>query len=306
MALKERGRALLRDTVRWVLGTDDVGRYVRLRRLEAEKNIYRQKFSLSDLRSLLVGLGFERGRVVWVQSSWNQFYNFDGRPSDVIAVMRDLLGPTGTLAMPAFPIDQDPGKILEIDSVPSSTGILTEIFRRGRDVERSIHLSSSVCAAGPAAHFLVKDHHNDIFAWGPKTPYCRLVEADALFVGLGVAPLVRYLTPLHSVECLLYDEVPFFRDVFDGVVTYRWRRQSGEEGTHEFMKRIGRLSFRAYGRHFPAEMYTKIRLSNLDTHTVEARTVIAHALELGRRGITLYDKASVAHERRKARNPNFA
>ena len=212
---------------------------------------------------------------------------------ELIAVMRELLGPEGTLVMPAFPIDQDPGKILEIDFAPSSTGLLTELFRRDRDVERSIHLSSSVCAAGPAANLLVRDHHRDIFAWGHQTPYHRLLEADALLVGLGISRFPSYFTLLHSVECQLYDEIPFFRRVFDGMISYRWRRRSGEEGDHQFMQRVGRILPHRYGQYFPVESYKKFRLSNLDTVAIDARTLIDRAIELGRNGITLYDESSI-------------
>lgn len=291
--LMERARTFLRRVVRGALGAGDVHAYVRLRRLALEKRFHRQPFTLNELRDVLVKLGFERGRVLWVHSSWNEFYNLNAKPSEVIAVMRDLLGPDGTLVMPAFPADPDPAKILEIDFAPSSTGLLTEIFRRGRDVERSINLTSSVCAAGPAAGFLLRDHHHDLFAWGRKTPYCRAMEVDARIVGLGVGSLVRHMTALHAVECLLYDEVPFFRRVFDGTISYRWRRRNGEEGVHEFMARIGRLNFRRYNRYFPKDIYTRHRISNLATFAIDAKVLIDHALDLGRRGITLYDERSL-------------
>lgn len=291
--LKEQARALLRSVIRGALGTQDVQGYLRLHRLVLEKRLYRQPFTLDELRAVLVKLGFVRGRVVWVHSSWNEFYNLSAKPSEVIALMRDLLGPDGTLVMPAFPADSDPSKVLEIDFAPSSTGLLTEIFRRGRDVKRSIHLTSSVCAAGPAADFLVRDHHHDLFPWGVQTPYCRAMDVDARIVGLGVGQLVRYLTPLHAVECLLYDEVPFFQRAFDGTIRYQWRRRNGEEGSHEFMARIGRLNFRRYNRHFPKDLYVRHKISNLDTFAIDAKVLINHALDLGRRGITLYDESSL-------------
>jgi aminoglycoside N3'-acetyltransferase len=291
--VQERVRTLVRSMVRGTLQTDDVGKYIRLRRLELNKKIYRNEFTLPELRDVLMRLGFARGRVVWVQSSWNEFYNFRGRPSELIAVMRDLLGPEGTLVMPAFPIDQNPRHILEIDDAPSSTGLLTEIFRRSRDVERSIHLSSSVCAVGPAASFLTGDHHRDIFAWGSRTPYCRMLEMDALLVGLGISRFPSYFTVLHAVECRLYDEIPFFRHVFDGTISYRWRRRSGEEGDHQFMQRIGRIQPRQFGRYFPKESYKWCKISNLDTVSIAARTLMDRAIELGRNGITIYDKSSL-------------
>lgn len=296
MTTSEQARLVLRGLVRAMLQTNDVGRFIRLRRIAFEKRLYTREITLSELRASLIRLGFERGRVVWVQSSWNEFYNYHGRPSELIALMRDLLGPEGTLVMPAFPLDQDPAKVLEIDIVPSSTGLLTEVFRRGKDVKRSIHLTSSVCAAGPAADFLLNGHHKDIFPWGPRSPYCRLLDVDARLVGLGMGPLVTNLTPLHAVECLLYDEVQFFRQVFDGKVAYHWRRRSGEEGDHEFMWRIGRISPSRYGRHFPKDSYTRLKLSNVDMVAVNARTLMARALELGRMGITVYDKRSVMRE----------
>lgn len=293
MLLKEQARTLLRDSVRGVLGTQDVHAWLRRRNLALKKRLYRRPITLDELRTVLVQLGFERGRVVWVHSVWNEFYNLNARPSEVIGVMRDLLGPDGTLVMPAFPVDQDPDKVLEIDDAPSQTGLLTEVFRRGRDVERSIHLTSSVCAVGPAANFMLRDHHHDLFPWGPKTPYCRATEVDARIVALGSPYLTRHLTLLHAVECLLYDEVPFFQRVFDGKVRYRWRRRNGEEGTHEFLSRVGRLNHRHYHRYFPRCLYMQHRLSNLDTFAIDAKVLLNHALNLGRRGITMYDESSL-------------
>jgi aminoglycoside 3-N-acetyltransferase len=132
------------------------------------------------------------------------------------------------------------------------------------------------------------------------------MDVDARIVGLGVGQLVRYLTPLHAVECLLYDEVPFFRRVFDGTIRYRWRRRNGEEGDHEFMARIGRLNFRRYNRHFPRDIYVRHRISNLDTFAIDAKVLINHALDLGRRGITLYNESSLHATPRQNRGMNAA
>jgi aminoglycoside 3-N-acetyltransferase len=281
-------RNLMRDLARRVLRTGDVTEELRRRRLAIERRIYRRRFALAELRELLLALGFERGRAIWVQSSWNEFYNLSAKPSEVLALMQELVGPEGTLAMPAFPIDPDPAKILQIDSAPSASGLLTELFRRQRGVLRSIHLTSSVCAFGPAAEFLVRDHHRDPFPWGRQSPYCRLTEIDARFVCLGLGRFVRNLTPLHAVECLLYDEVPFFRQVFRGTVTYRWRRRSGETGEHEFHNRAGRLKLRGYERHFERDSYVERRLSNLQGFAIDARSAIGQGVALGRRGITIY------------------
>lgn len=281
-------RQIIRDIGRRILHTHDITDTLRKRRLAVKRRFYRAPFSLEETRRLLVKMGVTRGRVVWVQSSWNEFYNLTAKPSDVLALIVDMLGPQGTLAMPAFPIDPDATKVLEIDFAPSSSGLLTEIFRRQPGVLRSIHLSSSVCALGPAADYLVRDHHRDPFPWGKQSPYQRMIEVDARLVCLGLGPFVRNLTPLHSVECILYDELPYFRQIFQGTTKYRWKRKTGEQGIHEFRTRTGRLSLRAYGRHFPRTSYVQCRLSGLDAYSIDASTAIECAVALARKGVTIY------------------
>lgn len=278
----------MRRVARRVLRPGAVVATWRRKRLALKRRFYRRRYTLHDTRELLRSLGVTRGRVVWMQSSWNEFYNLSARPSDLLAQIREMLGPEGTLVMPAFPIDRDPTKLLDIDSAPTSTGLLTEIFRREKGTLRSIHLTSSVCALGPAADFLVRDHHRDPFTWGTKSPYCRLMEADARLICLGLGRFVSNLTPLHAVECLLYDEVPFFRSVFHGMIRYRWRRSTGEEGEHEFFRRVGRISTRGFERYYRPDAYVERRVSNLDAFAIDARVAIAHAVDLGRRGITIY------------------
>jgi Aminoglycoside 3-N-acetyltransferase len=65
-----------------------------------------------------------------------------------------------------------------VDRVPVYTGLLCEAFRRTPGVRRSIHLSSSVCAIGPNADYLIRDHHLTAMAWGKDSPFCRLMDVD--------------------------------------------------------------------------------------------------------------------------------
>ena len=207
-------RSTVKGLAQKLLGQSDVGGFVRTRQLWLSKQIYRRPVQIAELRRRLIDLGVTRGRTVWVQSSWNEFFNVPMRPSEVIDLLRELIGSEGTLAMPAFPIDQDPGKVFLVDRAPVYTGLLCEVFRRSPGVLRSIHLGSSVCAIGRNADFLIRDHHHTNTAWGKDTPFCRLMEVDARLVGLGAG--FNFMTPLHVVECLLYNEVPFFRLVFSG------------------------------------------------------------------------------------------
>jgi aminoglycoside 3-N-acetyltransferase len=269
-----------------VLGQDDLRGAVRKQKLRLAKTIYRRPVAIDELRQLLIDLGVTRGRTVWIHSSWNEFYNVPLKPREMIGLLRDLIGPNGTLAMPAFAIDQNPDKVFLVDRAPAYTGMLCEIFRRNPDVKRSIHLTSSVCALGPNAEYLLKDHHRTDMPWGEHTPFCRLAELDARMLGLGAG--FQYMTLLHTVECLLFDEVPFFRQIFDGTVKYRWRRASGDTGEHEFRRRIGDIRPLRLRRHFGPDICVDAKISNLKVLAGDARPFIERAVELGRKGITMY------------------
>ena len=93
-----------------LLGKSDLRGFLRKQQLRLSKQIYRRPIAVAELRQQLIDLGVTPGRTLWVQSSWNEFFNVPLRPSEMIELLRDLLGPEGTLAMPAFPIDQDPQK----------------------------------------------------------------------------------------------------------------------------------------------------------------------------------------------------
>ena len=279
-------RSTVKRIAQKMLGRGNVRDFVRTRRLWLDKKIYRGPIEVTELQQRLIELGATRGRTLWVQSSWNEFFNVPMRPSEVIDLLRDLIGPEGTLAMPAFPIDQDPAKVFMVDRAPVYTGLLCEVFRRTPGVQRSIHLTSSVCAIGPNADFLIRDHHRTAMTWGRDSPFCRLMDVDARMIGLGAT--FNFMTPLHAVECLLYDEIPFFRQVFNGTLRYRWKRADGETGEHEFLNRGGDIRPQRLRRHFGPDICTDTKLSNLKMMAADAKPFIEHAVALGRKGITMY------------------
>src|ERR1700724_3268346 len=73
----------------------DLRGFVRKRKLWLSKKIYRRPIAIAELRQRLIDLGVTPGRTLWVQSSWNEFYNVPLGPSEMIGLLRDLLGPAG-------------------------------------------------------------------------------------------------------------------------------------------------------------------------------------------------------------------
>ena len=90
------------------------------------------------------------------------------------------------------------------------------------------------------------------------------------------------------VESVLFEEVPFFRSVFDGTTKYRWRRSSGEEGEHEFWTRTGQIQPHRLRRYFDSHLVRETKTSNLKVLSAEAGGFIDRAVELGRQGVTMY------------------
>ena len=97
--------------------------------------------------------------------------------------------------------------------------------------------------------FWCRDHHLTAMPWGKDSPFCRLAELDARMLGLGAG--FNFMTPLHTAECLLYDEVPFFRQVFDGTVTLSLEEEpAARPASTNSCSRIGDIRPGRLRRHF--------------------------------------------------------
>ncbi|AUW40891.1 AAC(3) family N-acetyltransferase [Rhizobium leguminosarum] len=284
-SMRQTGIAILRK----IVGRKDVRSHIRLRKLAFEKWFYREKYSTEALREAFAALQVSKGRTVWLQTSWNEFYNYDQKPSTIIDLLLEMIGPEGTLVMPAIPLNFEPEKLFVVELEPVSTGLICEVFRRYPGVKRSIHLSSSVIALGPNAEYLTRDHHLTETAWDAASPYQRLMELDALCVVAGVGPRLASMTPLHAVEAILRHELPFFAAIFHGSTTYRWKSLTRKaEGQHTFLHRHGHFDAGKFARHFPRDIFKERRVSNLRIWSAPVRETIEIGLELGRRGISMY------------------
>ncbi len=174
---------------------------------------YRYPFTMADLLSTLCELGIRDGDVVLVHSSFAEFLGFCGKAPDVIRVLKQAVGPHGTLMMPTLSFSGSAvayareGKIFDVARSASKVGLLTELFRRSKGVVRSLHPTHSVAVWGPESNYLVQDHHLAATPCGCRTPYFRLLEKHGkiLLLGVGISPLTFF----HCVEELIEDEMPF-------------------------------------------------------------------------------------------------
>jgi aminoglycoside 3-N-acetyltransferase len=153
---------------------------------------------LSDLQSL----GVRSSGILMVHSSLSSLGNVSGGSVSVIKVIREALGPKGTLIMPAHSWDvmEEGCRIFNARNTKSGVGVITETFRNMPGVHRSLHPSHSIAAAGPLAAELIADHEMCPTPCGAGTPYeklCRM-KGQVLFLGTTLDSNTAY----HTIEAM--------------------------------------------------------------------------------------------------------
>jgi aminoglycoside 3-N-acetyltransferase len=168
-----------------------------------------------DLRAL----GVRRGDTLLVHASLSSIGWVDGGAQTVVAALRQTVGPTGNLVVPAATEENSMTSrahrariaALTPDEVrayrqempafhrntPSGMGAVAEAVRTARGAIRSDHPQSSFAAVGPEAEYLMADHR--IYShYGAESPLAKLTKMDARVLLIGVG--YRACTAFHLAE----------------------------------------------------------------------------------------------------------
>ncbi|MEU1368390.1 AAC(3) family N-acetyltransferase [Streptomyces sp. NPDC005803] len=190
------------------------------------------------LAGQLASLGVERGGVLMVHASLRTVGAVAGGADAVAGALRDVLGPDGTLVVPAFtPENSDTStqyhaRVRGLDerqreavraAMPAfdpattaapSMGRLSEAVRRALGSARSAHPQTSFAALGRLAGQVVADHRPDCHL-GEDSPLARLDElrAQVLLLGTGFGSctafhLAEYRVPSpprRTYRCVVQD-----------------------------------------------------------------------------------------------------
>ena len=174
----------------------------------------------AELCADLQKLGLEPGALLVVHSSLSSMGWVLGGAETVVRSLLEVLGPKGTLVMPAAtPQCADPATwkepelpdawiprirahqpLFDVSTTRTSLGAIPETFRTWPGTLRSEHPLESVCARGALARSLLESHPL-AFSEGPGTPFGRLHEHDAWILLLGVG--FNRCTALHHAETLV-------------------------------------------------------------------------------------------------------
>ena len=260
------------------------------------KYIYRKKYTTEDIIQKLKSYGIGTGSNIFVHSTWNAFYNYKGEPEDLIKGLINLIGPTGTIAMPAFPLSKlIKKKPFSVKRTVTGAGIIAETFRHTTGVLRSASVEHSVCALGPLAEYLTKDHCNSKCRFDELSPYYRITQCGFKIVALG---LTNYYgsTTSHCVQYVLRNEIPYYAQLYDEsqYVKFPYIDIDGELKYNNVVKQVKTVKSdwlrtrHIIKKYFSKDYYHTGHVSNLTVCAYDANYLYNRFAELAKKGIYQY------------------
>ena len=219
----------------------------------------------------LLDLGVRPGGVLMVHPALRPFGFVPGGPETIIQGLLSVLGPQGTLLMPALSYEtvlpQNP--VFDVRQTPACVGAIAEAFRRRAGTRRSLHPTHSVCAVGPQTGNLLPAHAEDTTPCGPHSPFHRLPEFGGQILMLACA--LVYNTSMHALEEMV---VPPY--LFDPPILYTL---TGEDG-RTFRKKYTPHNFIGWQQRYDrlADILSAPDLrsgmvAGAESHLVEARSL---------------------------------
>jgi aminoglycoside 3-N-acetyltransferase len=210
-------------------------------------NILINRVSHKSLTKLFQNLGLKKGDCVFVHCAFSRLGYFPGGPHGLIRLLQGVVGPKGTIAMPAFPFSGSMQDFLakpyyfDINETPSKVGFLSEAFRTYPGVYRSLHPTHSICAIGKNAMELVADHELSVTPCGTQSPFAKFSTINAVLLRIGTGALTLYH---HIQELIDYPNLFLPKQV-----TIRCKDPFGKEisvRTSVYRKKIPNILFLGY------------------------------------------------------------
>lgn len=257
------------------------------------KPFCRKKYTTDDIISALERIGVTKGSNIFIHSSWDMFYNYNGTPEELIQAIVELVGPMGTVAMPAIPLIRK--KIFDVRKTITQAGVIPEVFRNMPGVIRSANVKHSVSAIGPLAQELTKDHHLSKIRFDEMSPFYKMCMNNFKIISMGL-PAYFIGTIVHCVEATLFREVDAFGKVFDceNLIEQKYVGYDGEEHNYFEYTQTKVLKSDHYRNqvflwlYFDKKKRDKIRVSNLSINLVEAKYTYERLCQLAKNGKYLY------------------
>jgi len=250
-----------------------------------------------ELESLLRVIGVKSGDTVMLHSAFGALSGFRGSPKELTDVFLRTVGTNGNLLMVSLPYSSSTYEYLQkpqtfdVRKTPSHMGIISESFRRRRDVLRSFHPTHPVLAFGPKAEWLVANHDKCLYPCGPGSPFEKFSQLSGKVVFFNVP--FPTMTLFHYLEHLVERTLPFplyLNETFDV--------PSVDEAGKMAVIRTRVFSPEAVRRRRPLTLMKEMdkqhlvrrkRLGNSRLICVAAKDAIASTEQMAREGKLFYD-----------------
>jgi aspartate racemase len=203
--------------------------YLKRQHFKAKSSFTKRFLSYQPLRleEKLREIGLAEADTVYMHSAFNAFNGFSGGPQQIIDCILNVIGESGNLLMVSMAYNGSTEdylkavKTFDVIKTESFMGIITEIFRRKKDVVRSLNPAHPILAFGPDAKWIISDHDKTMYSCGKGSPFEKILELNAKAFFFDVP--FRTTTFFHYLEdkfkycspVQLYDDKPLESTVID-------------------------------------------------------------------------------------------
>jgi aminoglycoside 3-N-acetyltransferase len=182
------------------------------------KNVYNSTpVNFESIKGILTGKGILKGSIIIVHSSYDLLESSGLSPEEINSKLLELVGPEGTLVMPAIRKYKEEGKLEEyltknIDDIICTynvrksrviSGVLPYSLMQRPDSKISRFPLNPVVAVGKQAEKMIEKNLDGInqSAHGPNSAWKYCADNNAVVIGLGI-DMAHYLTITHvNEEC---------------------------------------------------------------------------------------------------------
>lgn len=268
---------------------------------------YSQKVDFGNIEDYLRSQGIGKGSLLVVHSSYDHLASTDLTPEEIVDRLLHLIGPSGTLAMPAMrkykgePEGYDRLTVSTDNLVCTykprktmvKTGWLPYAMVKRSDSIVSLHPLDTMVAIGPLAKAMMEhnlDGENPA-SHGPGSSWKFCYDNDAKIIGLGVN-LFHYNSILHVNEEAMGNwpikDEDWFRirkfhiidGDFDEFVSVRERKP--EWGMIRLAEKNMEYDLTCHN------LITKKVIGNIEVYTEDAKSVINHMQEYNKQNRLFY------------------
>lgn len=178
----------------------------RLRRVGYQASrVSGRRVGREDIVRVLRELGISPGADVMLHSSMRSVGVIEGGADAVLGAFLSVIGSTGTLLAPAYPLTgtmiehlERGGIALDVRSTPSTMGRISETLRLQAGSHRSLHPTHSVVGLGARAAYYCEGHDRSGSPCGAESPFVKLVDRRGWIVAFGSG--IGKVTSYHVLE----------------------------------------------------------------------------------------------------------